>query len=294
LENENVHPYSLPLALNRAIQSHAAKAFEQGRLFSFKIVNGLPTWIAHDLSSFEYALEACLGKQLEKSRSREMYVICSFSRLPDGKIELEFTASDLPGYKLSSDAKPFFTYSMRPYSERETFKHLLPLATDEATEIKLAGEILSGFCVLIVDDSEEALTYASRLVEKFGGKSCCARTGQEAIDKALSEHFDVVLMDIKMPNVDGNTAMKTLVDQRYRMPVVAVSGFSSKEERKHSLSHGFADYLSKPIVPEQLIRTIARLTNRSLPLVHSAPTVPLGTPPPPASASTTKQQPASY
>jgi DNA-binding response OmpR family regulator len=64
------------------------------------------------------------------------------------------------------------------------------------------------------------------------------------------------------------------------MPVVALSAFTSTKERKHSLSHGFADYLSKPIVPEQLIRTIARLTNRSLPIVHQ----PAVTRPPQASA----------
>jgi CheY-like chemotaxis protein len=261
-------PQSLPLALNHAIQAHAAKAYAQGRLFSFKILHPLPTWIATDLASFRDELEECLAKQLAKSRAREMYVICSLTRLPDHQIELEFTSTDLPGFKLSSDAKPFFTYRLKPFSERETFKHLLPLE-NESTELRLVDELLSGYCILIVDDSEDALTHESRLVEKFGGKAVCARTGEEAIDKALSEHFDIVLMDIKMPNVDGNQAMKTLVDRRYRMPVVALSAFSSVKERKDSLSHGFADYLSKPIVPEQLIRTIARLTNRSLPIVHS-------------------------
>ncbi len=264
---ENQIPHSLPIALNRAVQTHAARAFAQGKLFSFKIINGLPTWIADDLGAFQSALEECLAKQLEKSRARETYVICSLTRLPDERIELDFTSTDLPGFKLSSDAKPFFTYALTPYSERETFKSLLPLDND--AELKLVDEVLSGYCVLIVDDSEEALAYESRLVEKFGGRAVCARTGTEAIEKALNDHFDIVLMDIKMPNVDGNLAMKTLVDKRYRMPVVALSAFTSNQERKHSLSHGFADYLSKPIVPEQLIRTIARLTNRSLPIVHS-------------------------
>ncbi len=267
MENEHAQPHSLPLALNHAIQSHAAKAIAQGRLFSFKILNPLPTWIANDLTDFVQQLEDCLEKQLAKSRSRETYVICTLLKTPNSQIELDFTATDLPGFKLSSDAKPFFTYKMKPFSERETFKHLLPLE-NESSEIKLVDELLAGFCVLIVDDSEEALAYESRLIEKFGGKAVCARTGEDAIEKALSDHFDIVLMDIKMPNFNGNDAMKELVDRRYRMPVVALSAFSSVKERKHSLSHGFADYLSKPIVPEQLIRTIARLTQRSLPIVH--------------------------
>ena len=268
---ENSIPHSLPLALNCALQSHAAKAFAQGRLFSFKIIHSLPTWIASDLAEFSHALEECLGKQLAKSRSREMYVLCTLSRAANDEVELEFTATDLPGFKLSSDARPFFSYKLRPFSERETFKHLLPLDTDSSGELRLVDELLSGYCVLIVDDSAEALEYTSRLVEKFGGKAACAATGSEGIERALNEHFDIVLMDIKMPNVDGNEAMKTLVDKRYRMPVVALSAFTSVAERKVSLAHGFSDYLSKPIVPEQLIRTIARLTNRSLPIVHQAP-----------------------
>lgn len=262
-------PNSLPLALNQVIQSHAASAFEQGRLFSFKIVNPLPTWIATDLEDFKSAFSESLEKLNSRARARESYVMCTFSRSNNDQLELEFTATDLPGFKLSSDAKPFFTYKLTPYSERETFKALLPFA-NESTDLRLVDELLSGYCVLIADDSEEALAYESRLVEKFGGRAVQARTGQEAIEKALNEHFDIVLMDIKMPNVDGNMAMKTLVDQRYRMPVVALSAFSSVKERKVSLSHGFSDYLSKPIVPEQLIRTIARLTNRSFPMMQAA------------------------
>lgn len=262
---ETESPHSLPLALNRAIQAHAAKAFAQGRFFSFKILHPLPTWIADELTSFRENLEDCLAKQLSKSHARETYVICSLSRAAGQLIELEFTATDLPGFKLSSDAKPFFTYKLRPFSERETFKHLLP-PENETTDLKLIDDLLAGYRILIVDDSEEALQYESRLVEKFGGIAVCARSGDEGIEKALGGHFDAVLMDIKMPNVDGNEAMKTLVDRRYRMPVVALSAFSSTKERKESLAHGFADYLSKPIRPEQLIRTIARLTNRSFPL----------------------------
>jgi CheY-like chemotaxis protein len=266
LDIENAQ--SLPVALNQVIQEHAAKAFAQGRLFSFKIMQGLPTWIATDLADFKVQLAECLAKQLLKSRAKEMYVICTESHLQNNEIEIEFTSSDLPGFKLSSDAKPFFTFKLRPFSERETFKHLLPLEA-EPTDLRAVDELLSGFSILIVDDSEDALIYESRLVEKFGGHADCARTGQEAIEKAVGEHFDIVLMDIKMPNVDGNKAMKALVDRRYRMPVVALSAFSSIKERDESLSHGFSDYLSKPINPEQLIRTIARLTNRSLPIVHS-------------------------
>lgn len=267
MEITDPQPHSLPLALNQAIQSHAARAFAEGRLFSFKILHALPTWIASDLTDFRAQLEACLEKHQSRSRNaKELYVICTLARLGEGEIELEFTASDLPGNKLSSDAKPFFSYRLKPFSERETFKHLLPLES----EASLDAEVLSGYCILIVDDSEEALQYESRLVEKFGGKAVCARNGEQAINLALNEHFDIVLMDIKMPGVTGNDAMKTLVDKRYRMPVVALSAFSSVQERKESLKHGFADYLSKPIVPEQLIRTIARLTQRSLPIASVA------------------------
>lgn len=259
---------SLPLALNQVIQAHASRAFSEGRLFSFKILNGLPTWISSDLTDFKIKLGECLLKQLAKSRAKEMYVICSLSRQPNELIELDFTSTDLPGFKLSSDAKPFFIYQMKPFSERETFKHLLPLES-ESTDLHLADELLSGYRILIVDDSDDALEYESRLIEKFGGRAVCSKNGEDAIEKALNDHFDIVLMDIKMPSVDGNAAMRTLVDCRYRMPVVALSAFSSVRERNESLAHGFADYLSKPIVSEQLIRTIARLTNRSLPIVPS-------------------------
>lgn len=263
-------PHSLPHALSDAIQAVAAQAVRQGRLVSLKIVNALPTWVEDDLMRFSGDLQTCLLKHLAKAKSRELYVICTMSKVAAGEIELEFTATDLPGFKLSSDAKPFFTFKLRPFSERETFRHLLPV-DGEADHLRVAGQLLSGFCILCVDDSEESLDYETRLIEKFGGRCVCARTGEEAIEKALKHHFDVVLMDIKMPTLDGNAAMRVLADQRYRIPVVALSAFSSVKERKESLKNGFADYLSKPIIAEQLVKTITRLTHRSLPIVQSEP-----------------------
>lgn len=268
MTNDLGTPRSLPTALYDVVQTAAAVASGQDRLFSFKIINALPTWITTDLGPFSSGLIDAISKQFARSKSRESYVICTSSNQNDGQVEIDFTLSDLPGFKLSSDAKPFYSYKLQPFSERETFKHLLPPANDE-NHLRLADELLKGFCILVVDDSPEAVAYETRLIEKFGGNAASASSGEEAIEKALAKHYDLVLMDIKMPNGNGNDAMKTLVDNRYRMPVVALSAFSSVTERKESLQHGFSDYLSKPIVPEQLLRTIARLTNRSLPILKS-------------------------
>lgn len=259
---------SLPLALSQVIQEASAEASKQGRLIAFKILHALPTWISGDLTDFSAGLKASLANQLVKSRSREMYVICTSSRSATGEVEIDFTATDLPGFKLSSDAKAFYSRRLVPYSERETFKHLLPPATD-TSHMQVDEELLTGYCILVVDDSEDSLEYETRLIERFGGHCQCARTGAEAVEKALAHHFDVVLMDIKMPTLDGNDAMKSLAEQRYKVPVVALSAYASVQERKASLKNGFADYLSKPIIPGQLLKTIARVTHRSLPIVHA-------------------------
>lgn len=262
-------PNSLPSALYDVVQLAAGEAFRQGRLLSFKIVHALPTWIETDLESFKHGLVDAISRQLTKSKSKETYVLCTCSRPSESHdVDLEFTATDLPGFKLSSDAKPFFSYTLQSYAERETFKHLLPPENDE-NHLRVVDELLTGFCILVVDDSQECLDYETRLIEKFGGKFEVARNGTEAVELALEKHFDLVLMDIKMPDVSGNDAMQSLIKKSYRSPVVALSAFISVAERKESLKLGFSDYLSKPIVPDQLLRTIARLTHRSLPVLKA-------------------------
>lgn len=110
--------------------------------------------------------------------------------------------------------------------------------------------------VLIVDDN--ALN--RKVFENIIGYSYLfdvATNGLEAIDKLKEEAFDIILMDIQMPKLDGISAMKIIKGENLTAaPIIAVSAYSSQADRDYFLSTGFDDFMAKPISPKDLLEAI--------------------------------------
>lgn len=110
--------------------------------------------------------------------------------------------------------------------------------------------------VLIVDDN--ALN--RKVFENIIGYSYLfdvAVNGLEALEKIKAEHFDIILMDIQMPKLDGISALKIIrEDNLTSSPVIAVSAYSNQSDRDYFLSTGFDDFMSKPVKPKDLLEAI--------------------------------------
>ena len=144
----------------------------------------------------------------------------------------------------------------------------------------LHAQWLVGVGVLLVDDSAVNLEIASRLLEKFGAQVLTATNGAQALD-ALHHHadqIDVVLMDIQMPVMDGLEATRRLrqVASLATLPVIALTAGALAQERERALQAGMNDFLSKPLDPEALIRTVRQQVER----VRGAPLLWVSAPPP--------------
>ncbi|PSK99849.1 response regulator [Cecembia rubra] len=91
-----------------------------------------------------------------------------------------------------------------------------------------------------------------------------AENGKEVIEKLQSDHFDVILLDIQMPQLDGIHTLKAIKERQLsNAPIVAVSAFAEDKDREYFLSAGFDDFISKPIKPKQLLETINDLIKKS-------------------------------
>jgi CheY-like chemotaxis protein/HPt (histidine-containing phosphotransfer) domain-containing protein len=91
-----------------------------------------------------------------------------------------------------------------------------------------------------------------------------AENGKEVIQKLKNDHFDVILLDIQMPQLDGINTLKAIKEnQLSNAPIVAVSAFAETKDREYFLSAGFDDFISKPIKPKQLLETINYLIKKS-------------------------------
>lgn len=110
--------------------------------------------------------------------------------------------------------------------------------------------------VLIVDDNDLNRKLFGNLVGQLY-EFQSAQNGLEAVEKASQFPFDLILMDIQMPQMDGITAMKKIRQSSHgSCPILAVTAFADEGDRQTFLDQGFDDFITKPIRPRDFIVTI--------------------------------------
>lgn len=117
---------------------------------------------------------------------------------------------------------------------------------------------LSGLRVLLVEDASDNQDLIRRILSKRGMTVDIAPNGLEGMRKALAGSYDIVLMDIQMPVMDGYTATQKLRQQGYQKPIIAITAHAMPEERSRCLQSGCTDHLVKPIDREQLMMALER------------------------------------
>ena len=112
--------------------------------------------------------------------------------------------------------------------------------------------------VLLVDDNMVNRQVAGEILKKSGCDVDVAVSGQEAINKAKNKNYDVIFMDIQMPDMDGVTATKKIkaLGVKNLAPIVAMTAYSMKEDRERFIKSGLDDYISKPIKASELLNKI--------------------------------------
>ena len=99
--------------------------------------------------------------------------------------------------------------------------------------------------VLMVDDEEQFRATTKKLLNRRGFETILAGSGEEAIEK-LKENPDVVILDIKMPGMDGHQALKEIKERSPDLPVIMLTGHGAMPSAREALVEGAFDYLSKP------------------------------------------------
>jgi PAS domain S-box-containing protein len=119
-------------------------------------------------------------------------------------------------------------------------------------------QVKSSGRVLVAEDSPTNQTLVKLLLEKMGLQVTIADDGKEAVDKALSQPFDLIFMDIQMPNMNGHEATKSLRNNGITTPIVAVTAYAMKGDMEKCISAGCNDYLAKPINRKALLEVIRK------------------------------------
>lgn len=118
---------------------------------------------------------------------------------------------------------------------------------------------LKDFKILMCEDSPDIQKLLRLVLRKEGVIFELASNGQEGFEKAMAGEYDIVLMDIQMPILDGYLATKKLREAGFKKPIVALTAHAMSDEKERCFAVGCNEYLSKPIDREKLISTIYRL-----------------------------------
>ncbi|HVT89232.1 MAG TPA: ATP-binding protein [Tepidisphaeraceae bacterium] len=119
------------------------------------------------------------------------------------------------------------------------------LTSDPAPQAKPAVRF-SGR-VLVAEDGEDNQHLISLLLRNIGLDATVVANGQLAIDKAINDNYDLILMDMQMPTMDGYTATRTLRQKGYRAPIVALTANAMADDRARCIEAGCDEYLAKPV-----------------------------------------------
>lgn len=115
---------------------------------------------------------------------------------------------------------------------------------------------LNSKSILVIDDSIDNLEIIKLFLNSYGGETDLANDAQEALSKMQSKNYDVILMDIEMPFMNGFQLMEKLHSLNVHTPVIALTAHAMPEDRKKTKEAGFFDHVTKPIDFDYLVSTI--------------------------------------
>ncbi|MCS7272808.1 MAG: ATP-binding protein [Fimbriimonadales bacterium] len=153
----------------------------------------------------------------------------------------------------SEPGKGSLFYVDLPLPPASPVEQLKSQATSEATAFALTG-----VRILLAEDNAVNRKVATHLLKRWGAEVECACNGIEAVEKATSASYDLILMDCQMPEMDGYEATKVLRARGIQTPIIALTANTLQGEREKCLACGMNDYLTKPIRAEELQQVLVR------------------------------------
>jgi signal transduction histidine kinase/CheY-like chemotaxis protein/HPt (histidine-containing phosphotransfer) domain-containing protein len=150
------------------------------------------------------------------------------------------------------------------------FTVLLPVGQKPADELRapeIALEAASKLNILLVEDHLPSQKLATYILEERGHAVEVAGSGQQALILTQGKLYDVILMDLQMPDMSGaeaTAAIRALEGNRKRVPIIAMTAYAMQSDRERCLAAGMDGYLAKPIHKNELIATVEKFAGNAI------------------------------
>ncbi|MFH1077565.1 MAG: response regulator, partial [Pseudomonadota bacterium] len=196
-------------------------------------------------------------------------------------ILINITSSAQRGDAARMKASGFAAYLTKPISQSQIYDSLLmAIEHQRSNSARKSYPIITRHSIvesqkamihiLLAEDNLINQKVALKVLQKLGYKADVAENGQEAITALETMHYDLVLMDLEMPKMNGLEATKKIRDIKslvlnHRIPVIAMTAHAMREDMQRCLDAGMDDYVSKPIHPEKVQEAIDRQLAKIVP-----------------------------
>ena len=110
---------------------------------------------------------------------------------------------------------------------------------------------------LVIDDEQVVLDSVSKILTDENYEVDVSLSGREGLNWAIQKEYDIVLTDIRMPDIGGMRVLRDIKRANPSLPVVMITGYGSIQSSVQAMKLGAADYIEKPFTPDQLIEAVA-------------------------------------
>lgn len=169
-----------------------------------------------------------------------------------------FLESSTPGIGSSFVA----TFIIDPVPGTEMLEEA-SLGSPLVSTVSTKDQPLAHMKILLVDDAPDNRALFRIMLSKLGANVDLAENGREGVDRAKENSYDVILMDIQMPHMDGHEATRLLRKGGTKTPIIALTAHAMKEELERTVASGFTDFLSKPLRREALVQALLKYRQHS-------------------------------
>jgi signal transduction histidine kinase len=294
-----VEPFAVREVVERAIAPFALTLRAKGVDLDVAVAPCVPEWVAGDPGRLRQVLANLLSNAAKFTERGRVELAVGACAVPAGRTRLRFRVADtgigIPAHRLGAIFEPFvqadgsttrrfggtglgLTIASRLVAKmggalevesREgvgsSFSFEVELATAAAPAVTApeAGppRRVRPLRILVAEDAPVNQTVIRRLLQKEGHDVTVVENGRLAVAAATSEPYDVVLMDVQMPEMDGLAATEAIrageTASGARVPIVALTAHALGGDRERCLAAGMDGYLTKPVRREELARVLA-------------------------------------
>jgi len=162
--------------------------------------------------------------------------------------------------KAQSTLKKGSTFSFS-FSYR-TVEKIIPDKAQDKALFKIKQKLRADINILIAEDDDFNYYIIDRFLKDY--TITRAKDGKDVLERIEKKKYDLVLMDIQMPEMDGLTATRKIREKNKDLPIVALTAKAMKGDEEKSLAAGCTDYISKPIAPDELTAKIEQYSVKRL------------------------------